>query len=150
MTLRFKTLLSVAAIVCALGGTALGQRIPKDTRREPDSKPGSARPGRRPKPHQLAPALSKTPAAVESNNFFNLGNGFRDQKRWKAAEAAYKEAINAWPSNADALLELGFLYLDRNKIDEAEQTYGKLRSVNAPYAANLLAEINRYKATLAH
>ena len=75
---------------------------------------------------------------------------FSEQKKWKAAEAAYKEAVNVWPANADALLELGYLYLDRNKIDDAQLTHGKLRSVNASYASNLLAEINRKKAALAH
>ena len=75
---------------------------------------------------------------------------FREQKKWKAAEAAYKEAVNVWPGNTDALLELGLLYLDRNRIEEAQQTYSKLRPLNASYAADLLAEINRYKTTLAH
>ncbi len=93
---------------------------------------------------------ARTPASVESDKFLDLGDSFREQKKWKAAEAAYKEAVNVWSGNADALLELGFLYLDRNKIDEAQQTYGKLRSVNASYASDLLAEINRLKNAIAH
>jgi len=147
-----KLLLSVVAFfVCGPTGTeALVQRLPKATGREPENKSAPARPERRHKARRTAPATSKNPAAVESNNFLDLGDRFRGQNRWKAAEAAYKEAINVWPANADALLELGFLYLDRNKIDEAEQTYGKLRSVNASYASDLLAEINRHKGALAH
>jgi len=47
-------------------------------------------------------------------------------------------------------LELGFLYLDRNRLDDAQQTQNKLRSINASFASELLAEINRYKNTLAH
>ena len=90
------------------------------------------------------------PASVESENFLDLGERFREQKKWKAAEAAYKEAVEVWPGNVDALMELGFLYLDRNRLDEAQQTYSKLRSLNASYASDLLAEINRRKATLAH
>ena len=147
--LRALTLLFVVAL-CGLAGTttALAQRLP--TGREPESKPASPR---RPVFHkrQTAPvAAAKNPAAIESDSFLKLGDSFRKQEKWKAAEAAYKEAVNVWSGNVDALAELGFLYLDRNKIDEAQQTYGKLRPLNASYAADLLAEINRRKATLAH
>ena len=151
---RFKrrVVLSVMAFfVCGLSGTeALTQRLPKATGREPENKSSSVRRERRPKARPTAPAASKNPASVESNNFFVLGDSFRKQKKWKAAEAAYKEAVNVWPANADALLELGYLYLERNKIDDAQLTHGKLRSVNASHASNLLAEINRKKAALAH
>ena len=82
---------------------------------------------------------------MESNNFLDLGDRFREQKKLKAAEAAYKEAIEVWPGNVDALVELGFLYVDRNKMDEAQKTYSRLRSLNASYASELLAEINRRK-----
>ena len=144
-------ILFVAAIlVCGLAGMAVApaQRLPKATGREPAKKPASSgREGRHKRP--IAPAGS-TPASVESGNFLNLGDRFREQKKWKAAEAAYKEAVKVWPGNVDALLELGFLYLDMNRLHEAQQTYGELRSVNGSYAANLLAEINKYKAKLAH
>ena len=99
---------------------------------------------------QIAPAASSNPASVESDNFLDLGDLFQRQKKWKAAEAAYKEAVKVWPANVDARLELGFLYVARNRMDEAQQTYSELRSLNASYASNLLAEINRHKATLAH
>jgi len=148
--LRAFTLFSVVAIfVCGMGVTteALGQKTPKDTRSERGNTPT---PPHRPKPRPPAPAPSKPSASVESGQFLDLGNRFREQKKWKAAEAAYKEAVTVWPNNGDALQKLGFLYLDRNKIDEAEQTYNKLRSVNATYASNLLAEINGRKASLAH
>ncbi len=148
-----QVLLSVVAfLVCGLAGTteALAQRLPKATGREPENKAASAPREHRRKPRPTGPAASKSPASVESDNFLDLGDRFREQKKWKAAEAAYKEAVNVWPGNADALMELGYLYLDRNKIDEAEQTYGKLRSLNASYASGLLAEINRRKSTLAH
>jgi len=143
--------LVVAFLVCGLAGTpeALAQRLPKATGREPENKPAPSRREGRPK-HQTAPAASRNPASVESDNFLDLGDGFRKQEKWKAAEAAYKEAVKVWPANADALLELGFLYLDRNRMNEAQQTYSELRSLNASSASNLLAEINRRKATLAH
>lgn len=144
-------LLVVAFFFCGLTGTpgALAQRIPKATGREPEKKQAPSSRESRPK-RRTAPADSRNPASAESNKFLDLGDRFLEQKKWKAAEAAYKEAINVWPANDDALLALGFLYLDRNKIDEAQQTHGKLRSVNASYASNLLAEINRRKAALAH
>ena len=136
-------LLVAAFFVCADG--VLAQRLPS---KEPENKAASA--PHRPKPRPRPPASSKNPASVESNNFLDLGNSFRVQMKWNAAEAAYKEAVNVWSGNADALLELGYLYLDKNKIDEAQQTLGKLRSVNASYASELLAEINRLKNALAH
>ena len=157
MILRFKLwtsqilLLVVAFLICGLAGTlgTMAQRLPKATGREPENKPASSRRGTRPK-RPTAPAASRNPASVESDNFLLLGDRFREQKKWKAAEAAYKEAVKAWPANVDARLELGLLYSDRNRMDEAQQTYSELRSLNASYASTLLAEINRRKATLAH
>ena len=152
---RFKAqalqlLLSVVAFfVFGLAGTeGLAQRLPKATGREPENK--SAPPRRRPEPRRAAPTASSYLAGMESGNFQNLGDSFREQKKWKAAEAAYKEAINVWPGNVQALLELGYLYVDRNKLEDAQLTYVKLRSVNASSASHLLAEINRKKAALAH
>ena len=157
MVFRFKVgtsqiLLSVVAfLACGLAATpvTLAQRLPKATGREPDNKPLPSRREGRPK-HQTAPTGSKNPASVESGSFLDLGDSFREQKKWNAAEAAYKEAVNVWSGNADALLELGFLYLDRNRIDDAQQTHAKLRSVNASYASDLLAEITRRKNAIAH
>ena len=146
-------LLFVAALlICGLAGTpeGLAQRLPKATGREPENKSAPARRETRLKPRRTARIVSKDPASVASNNFFDLADRFREQKKWKAAEAAYKEALKLWPANSNALLELGYLYLDRNKIEEAQQTHGKLRSVNASYASDLLAEINRRKAALIH
>jgi tetratricopeptide (TPR) repeat protein len=149
---RFKLGALVLLVVCVLAATteALAQRLPKATGREPENRPASTPREHRRKPRPTGSATSRSPASVESDNFLDLGDRFREQKKWKAAEAAYKEAVNVWPGNADALLELGFLYLDRNRIDDAQQTQAKLRSVNASYASDLLAEINKQKAALAH
>lgn len=154
MSLWFKVRLSqiplfAAFLVCVLAPLALAQRIPKATGKEPESKAAPSRREGRPKRQPVRTAASN-PASVESDNFLSLGERFREQKKWKAAEAAYKEAIKAWPGNVEARLELGFLYLDRNRVDEAQQTYNELRSLNASYASTLLAEINRHKSTLAH
>lgn len=149
---RFKLRALVLLVVCLLATTteAVGQRLPKATGREPENRPASAPREHRRKPRPTGPATSRSPASVESDNFLLLGDRFREQKKWKAAEAAYKEAVTVWPGNADALMELGYLYLDRNKIDDAQQTYAKLRSINASYASDLLAEINKSKNALAH
>jgi tetratricopeptide (TPR) repeat protein len=156
MTHRFKLrgsqlLISVAVFaVWGLAGTpeAVAQKLPKATGREPENR--SAAPRRESHKRPTTPAASKPPAAVQSDNFLELGDRFRKQNKWKAAEAAYKEAVEVWSGNVDALLALGFLYLDTSKFDEAQQTHTRLRSVNASYAAELLAEINRRKAALAH
>ena len=145
---RALQLLLSVVVFCVCADGVLAQRLPKSTGREPENKAASA--PHRPKPRPRPPASSRSPASVESYNFVDLGNTFREQKKWNAAEAAYKEAVNVWPGNADALLELGFLYLDRNRIDDAQQTHGKLRSVNGSDASELLAEINRRKNALAH
>jgi len=149
---RFKLRALVLLVVCVLAATteALAQRLPKATGREPESRPASAPREHRRKPRPTRPATSRSPASVESDNFLVLGDRFREQKKWKAAEAAYKEAVNVWPGNAEALLELGFLHCDRNRIDDAQQTLGKLRSVNASYASELAAEITRLKNAIAH
>ena len=142
-------LLLVAFFFCGLAGSheVLAQRLPSATERE--RKPAPTRREGRPK-RPPAPAASRNPTSIESGNFLDLGDRFREQKKWNAAEAAYKEAVKVWPANVDARLELGFLYLDRNRLDDAQQTYSELRPLNASYASTLLAEINRYKAALAH
>jgi Tetratricopeptide repeat len=149
---KLRALQLLLSFACVLAGSTaiLAQRLPKATGREPENKAASARREHRNKARQIAPAASRTPASIESDKFLDLGDRFREQEKWKAAEAAYKEAVNVWSGNADALLELGFLYLDRNRIDEAQQTHGKLRSVNGSYASDLLAEINKRKNALAH
>jgi tetratricopeptide (TPR) repeat protein len=92
------------------------------------------------------PDIAKIPTVTESDRFLDLGERFRSEGKWNAAEAAYKESVNVWSGNAEALRELGFLYIDRNRLSEAQGVYSKLRSVNSSIAAELLADINRYKA----
>ena len=115
--------------------------------RKATDKPASKPTARTRERHRVrTPVTSTTPATTESDRFLDLGDKFREDRKWNAAEAAYKESINVWSGNANALLELGFLYIDRNRLPEAQGVYSKLRGVNSSVAAELLADINRYKA----
>lgn len=138
--------LCFAVVLCTLAAFVSGsaQIVRKATDKPAEPKPTIRRPThpRRPRP----PATSATPASNESYNFLDLGDRFREERKWNAAEAAYKESIKSWGGNADALLELGYLYIDRNKLPEAQGVLSKLRAVNSSFAAELLADINRYKA----
>ncbi len=137
----------ILVVFCTLAAVTDGSaQIP----RKATDKPATTRPapGRRDRPRTRLPAAATTAASTESYNFFELGEGFREERKWNAAEAAYKESIKVWPGNAEALLELGFLYIDRNRLPEAQSVYSKLRAVNSSFAAELLADINRYKAAI--
>lgn len=105
-------------------------------------------PRRRDRNRIRPPVTAAIPTTIESDQFLDLGDRFRKKAKWNAAEAAYKESIKVWPGNADALLELGFLYIDRNRLPDAQGVYSKLRAVNSSFAAELLADINRYKAAI--
>lgn len=152
MTLRTSRLLLPIALFFACGlavaMNAVAQEIPKETERE--KKSASVRRERRQKVRQTAPTTSKTANSVESDHFLDLGDRFKAQQKWKAAEAAYKEASNVWSGNAEALQELGYLYLSIGKIADAQQTYNRLRSINGAYASELLGDINVRKSSRDH
>ena len=138
--------ISVLVIFCTLASFTDGsaQVVRKATDKPAESKSSKSTP-RRERNRVRTPDTSKIPTVTESDRFLDLGESFRRQGKWNAAEAAYKESINVWSGNAEALRELGFLYLDRNRLPEAQAVYGKLRSVNSSVAAELLADITRYK-----
>ena len=131
-------------VFCTLAAATNGSaQIARKATDKPASKP-TARTRER---HRVRiPVADNLPTAIESDRFLDLGDKFREDRKWNAAEAAYKESINIWSGNANALLELGFLYIDRNRLPEAQAVYSKLRGVNSSVAAELLADINRYKA----
>jgi tetratricopeptide (TPR) repeat protein len=141
----FSKLIFVLVVFYTLAAFTNGsaQVARKATDKPAESKPAPRRPER---PRVRRPVTSTSPATTESDQFLNLGERFRKDGKWNAAEAAYRESIKVWPSNADAFLELGFLYIDRNRLPEAQAVYSKLRAVNSSFAAELLADINRYKA----
>ena len=136
----------VLVVFCTLAAFTSGsaQIARKATDKRAETKPSKGTPWR-PERHRVRPSVT-TPATIESDQFLDLGDSFRKDGKWNAAEAAYKESLKVWSGNAEALLELGFLYIDRNKLPEALGVHSKLRGVNSSVAAQLLADINRYKA----
>jgi tetratricopeptide (TPR) repeat protein len=139
--------ISFLVIFCTLASFTDGsaQVVRKATDKPAESKSSKSTP-RRERNRVRTPDTSKIPTVTESDRFLDLGETFRKEGKWNAAEAAYKEAINVWSGNAEALRDLGFLYIDRNRLPEAQAVYSKLRSVNSAVAAELLADIQRYKA----
>jgi tetratricopeptide (TPR) repeat protein len=140
------TFVSILFCTLTVFTCASAQIAPKatDKRNEPKATP---RYRERPRIRTTVPSASRTPASIESDNFLTLGDRFREKEKWNAAEAAYKESAKVWPGNAEALLELGFIYVDRNKLSDAQSVYSKLRALNSSYATELLTEINRRKAS---
>ena len=135
--------------VCTLAVTseARGQLAPIA---RPKPTPPKTNPGRtRVRPRQTLPTAARTDASVESDKFLDLGDEFSKKEKWNAAEAAYKEAVSVWSGNGEALLELGYLYLDR-KPQDVGPILSKLRNVNSGLASQLQAEITKSKQQRDH
>lgn len=134
-------------VLCTLAAFTNGsaQIARKATDKTADSKASKTTSRSRDRNRVRNPVTSTT-ATIESDRFLDLGDSFRKEGKWNAAEAAYKESINVWPGNAEAHRELGFLYIDRNRLPEAQSVYSKLRAIDSSVAAELLADINRFKA----
>ena len=125
---------------------AAAQVAPKATDGPPKPK-GTSTVRRGPRVPRSTNPPGSTPAVVtESDRFLQLGDRFREKERWNAAEAAYKEAVNIWSRNAEALAELGYIYLNSNRVQEAQATASKLQGVNPQYARELQADIAKHKA----
>ena len=151
-------LLGLAVIICFMAVTpeSFGQPTPRATDRPNEGKPSStSRPGR-PRPRPQPTTTAATPSSVESQNFVDLGDRFREKEKWNAAEAAFKEASKIWPGNGDALLALAYLYLDKKNLDatkrleNARMVHARLRQVDSSLASILLTEINKFQAQIAH
>ena len=97
-------------------------------------------------PRPTNPVGTTSPGVTESDRFLELGDRFQEKERWNAAESAYKEAVKLWPRNAEALTELGYIYLNSNRIPEAQATASKLQGVNPQYARELQSDIAKQRA----
>ena len=135
----------------ALEANAQKKFTPKDTGKADvgATKTTASKRGTRTRPRQTSPNTVKTEASVESDKFLNLGDEFLKKDKLNAAEAAYKEAVNLWSGNGEALLELGYLYIDR-KPQEVGAILSRLRGVNSGLAGLLQAEITKSKQQRDH
>lgn len=79
------------------------------------------------RPRAVTPGVSRGNVSEQSDNFVDLGDKFAEKSKWRAAEAAYKEAITISPGNADAHAGLGTLYNDQGRHGEAFAPFNKAR-----------------------
>ena len=68
---------------------------------------------------QLQPGFSKA--------FLNLGSAYRGTKDYEKAQDAYRHALQLFPNYADAVFNLGILYLDADKMPNVD-TIAKLNT----------------------
>lgn len=117
----------------------LGQVAPRATDDATTPKPVNTprhspkRPSRGPRPNT---GISRSAVSEQSDRFVDLGDQFAGISRYHAAEAAYREAINLSPGNADAYAGLGTLYNDQGRHGEA---FTPLNSAKRIEPSNALA-----------
>ena len=73
-------------------------------------------------------AIALNPEAPEPREFaawVSTASG-----RWEAAINQYKEILRLHPGNSDALTQMGALYAETGRLDEAEATFKELAAVN--------------------
>ncbi|HEY6802057.1 MAG TPA: tetratricopeptide repeat protein [Pyrinomonadaceae bacterium] len=147
MTARF-LLMIAGTVMCLLLGSAVGkaQVAPRaeGTRQQGEKQP--VKPVFRKRVHTARVPSTSGSASEESDHFLDLGDQFAEKSKWNAAEAAYKEAVRIWSGNVDALLALGYLYVDKGTLSEAYSIYNRLRAMNSAAAGDLITEINRRKS----
>jgi tetratricopeptide (TPR) repeat protein len=125
------TMLFLCVLTASL--TVLGQVAPSATDNAITPKPGSTprhspkRPSRGPRP---STGISRSAVSEQSDRFVDLGDQFAGNSKWHAAEAAYREAINLSPGNADAWAGLGTLFNDQGRHGEAFTPLNKARGLD--------------------
>ncbi len=104
----------------------------------PSTRPGNAthRPRARPKVGN-----SGAPKSEDADKFVSLGDTFLEKNKWKAAEAAYREAIKIVPGDGDAWAGLGQLYVGMSNFGAAYRVRDRLRSLDPGLAEWLNGEI---------
>src|SRR6478609_11581235 len=121
-------LLSLVILLCA--GIACAQETSGDLSggagifrpKNPEAKRSSNRPAVRPtRPNPARP----NPAEIEEKfeDALAEGNDARDERKYAAAEAAYRAALKLKPRDARALYGLGNVFTDQQRWDEAEKVY---------------------------
>src|SRR5215218_6109616 len=67
--------------------------------------------------------------ADSSQFYFKKGVNEKFSKRYLAASQAFEKAIVFNPSNADALMENGLVYLEMRKTDQAKACFTKVNEL---------------------
>ncbi len=63
---------------------------------------------------------------TETKTYFQLGQCYKEQKKFKEAEMLYDEVLKNDPGNVNAYIELGVCYRLQGKVKEAEKLYRRL------------------------
>ncbi|HYX29723.1 MAG TPA: tetratricopeptide repeat protein [Pyrinomonadaceae bacterium] len=87
--------------------------------KNPEAKRSSG-PKRPPRPTMTAAEMEE-----KYQDHLSDGNDARDDRKFSAAETAYREAIKLKPTDARAFYGLGNLFLDQQRWDDAEDAYRK-------------------------
>jgi len=87
--------------------------------KNPDAKRTSG-PRRPPRPTMTAAEIEE-----KYQDALSDGNDARDERKFAAAEASYREAIKLKPHDARAFYGLGNIYVDQRRWDNAEEAYRK-------------------------
>ncbi len=77
---------------------------------------------------------SERPAVAEDQRLADLGHSALSGGSYGLAEAYLTEALEANPANPYALHDLGIVYYNTNRTDEARVLYAKLVSLDPPAA----------------
>ncbi len=92
--------------------------------------------------HSAAPTRPRlSPAEIEAR-FLNAladGNDARDDRKFAAAEAAYRGALRLKPRDARAFYALGNVFVDQQRWDDAEKSYRAAFDIAPTDPDNLMA-----------
>lgn len=88
-------------------------------------------------------ALSLCPPEQSHTIYSNLGNLYRQQRRYSEAHTAYAKALELCPEYAPACNNLGLLYITEDRFDEALSSFDRALAADKELDA---AKSNRMKA----
>ena len=111
----------------------LGQVAPRATDEATTPKPVNTARHSRKRPSRISrpsSGISRSAVSEQSAKFVDLGDRFAGNSNWHAAKAAYKEAINLSPGNADAYAGLGTLFNDQGRLGEAFPQLNKAKAID--------------------
>jgi len=80
-----------------------------------------------------APAAPAPRPAVSPEQRYNEGLALAKRRDWRGAETAYRDALRAKPTLAEAWNGLGFALRNQEKYDEAVRAYGEALRLRPDY-----------------